>query len=119
MAVNFELSSKAPILPVPLDEDVMFAIRKYSRVYGDKGMTKSALKALQALPLAFAALSVKERGTMAKADREYASSKCMQELAVPGFIKLILAAGEQLGQPVPMPHKWKDMLYYTTLGSGM
>lgn len=119
MSVDFAVSQKAPVLPIDLSVDVVWAFEKFSRVYGGKPMTQAALKALQALPLVCSALSVKERGAMSKNDREYASSKCMQELAVPGFIKLVAAVEEQRGEPLSMPHKWKDMIYFTTLGSGV
>lgn len=107
------------MLPVPTDEDMKFALCEYSRVFGGRPMSQASLKAAQALPLAFAALSVKERGQMGKEERERASSKCMQEIAVPGFIKLVLKMEEELGHPLAMPHKWKDMLYNTTLGTGV
>lgn len=107
------------MLPVDLDQDLGYALEEFSRVHGGKAMTQAALKALQVLPLVYAALSVKERGAMGKAQREHASSKCMQELAVPGFIKLVEAYEDDKGASLPMPHKWKDMIYKTTLGTGV
>lgn len=119
MAVDFGVSQKAPIFPVPIDEGLGYALDEYSRVYGNKAMTQSALKALQVLPLVYAGLSVKEHGQMSKTERERASSKCMQELAIPGFIKLVEAYEAQKERTLPMPHKWKDMVYHTTLGTGV
>lgn len=60
---------------------------------------------------------------MPKANRDRAASKCMQEVPIPGWIKTIeqvldTLAGDS-GERLPMPHKWMDVIYYTTLGTGM
>ncbi|CAB1098709.1 unnamed protein product [Ectocarpus sp. CCAP 1310/34] len=119
MAVDFPKSQKAHMLPINLSEDFMFALRKFCGTYGNKTMTQPALKMLQSIPLVHSALAVKEADKMSAAQRNLAASKCMQEIAVPGFIKLIEHALSTMGGPLQMPHKWKVMVYYTTLGSGV
>lgn len=118
MAVDHQKSQQAPMFELDLDEDVMYAFRLYSRVYGGKPLSQGGQKGLQALLVVYAGLSVKERGPMGKDTRNMAASKCMQELAVPGFIKLIEKAQADSGNTLPMPLGWKDLLYYTTLGKG-
>ena len=119
MAVDYAKSLAAPMLDLELDKDVMFSLREYSRVHGNRPMTQASQKALQALLIVYSGLAVKERGEMSKFERDRRASKCMQEVAVPGFIKLIERAQEESGGTLPMPHKWKDLLYYTTLGTGV
>lgn len=118
MAVDFAKSQKAPELPIILGGDFMYAFKRFTDVYGGKSISQASLKALQVLPLVWSALSVKEAQKMSKADRNMAASRCMQEIAVPGLIMLLERAIEESDERPRMPHKWKDRIYYTTLGTG-
>ncbi|CAN0284112.1 unnamed protein product, partial [Hapterophycus canaliculatus] len=43
-------------------------------------------------------------------------SKCMQEVALPGWIKLLERAIAKSNGTLVLPKNWKHGLYYTTLG---
>ena len=55
---------------------------------------------------------------MSAAKRNRAASKSMQEVAVPGWIKVIDKAINDTEGDIKMSTGWKDALYYTTLGTG-
>ena len=119
MAVNFAVSTKAPILPIPLDNEMLHGLRRFSDRFAGKPMSQASLKALQCVPLAWACLAVREAETMSAAKRNLAASKSMQEIAVPGWIKLIEKAMNDTEGAIRMPTGWKEALYYTTLGTGV
>ena len=56
---------------------------------------------------------------MSAAKRNLAASKSMQEIAVPGWIKVIEKAINDTEGAIRMPTGWKEALYYTTLGTGV
>lgn len=118
MEVNFAISMKAPPLNIDLTEDVMWGFRKYCEKFGGKKMNQAGLKALQCVPIAHAALAVKQGEDMKSGLRNTAMSRSMQEIAVPGWIKVIEAAIKESERELVFPVGFKDALYYTTLGTG-
>lgn len=119
MAVNYAISQKAPALPIDVGKDFMFALGKCSAAHGGKAMSQQGLKFLQAIAIGHSALAVKEADKMSVQQRDRAAAKCMQEIAVPGLIKTIELALDSAAEPLPMPFRWQDHLYVTTLGLGV
>ena len=88
MALNLEVSNKAPALPIELTQDLMDAFEIISNVFGGSALGQASMKAMQCLPLAWACLALKEAGKKAKDVRDREASRSYQEVALPGFIKL-------------------------------
>ena len=88
MALNLEVSNKAPALPIELTQDLMDAFEIISNVFGGSALGQASMKAMQCLPLAWACLAIIEAGKKAKDVRYREASRSYQEVALPGFIKL-------------------------------
>ena len=88
MALNLEVSNKAPALPIELTQDLMDAFEIISNVFGGSALGQASMKAMQCLPLAWACLAIIEAGKKAKDVRDREASRSYQEVALPGFIKL-------------------------------
>ena len=88
MALNLEVSNKAPALPIELTQDLMDAFEIISSVFGGSVLGQASMKTMQCLPLPWACLAVKEAGKKANDVRDREASRCYQEVALPGFIKL-------------------------------
>ena len=84
MALNLEVSNKAPALPIELTQDLMDAFE----IISTSTLGQASMKAMQFLPLAWACLATREAGNKAKdvCDRE--ASRSYQEVALPSIIKL-------------------------------
>lgn len=109
------------MLGITLTQDFMDACEIFCRTYG--GTTRlgqASMKALQCLAIAWACLAVKEAGKKSKEVRDREASRCYQEVALPGFIKVCHKAIEKSiedgGAPLLFPQGWETKLYYTTLG---
>ncbi|CAN0217437.1 unnamed protein product [Scytosiphon promiscuus] len=119
MSIDRAQSARAPKLDVELSGDMMWGLSQFSQKFGRKAMTQQSLKALQCIPIVWSALAVKESQTMAGVMRDDSMmSKCMQEIAVPGTIKLLDEAISSSNGTLVFPQGWRDALYYTTLGTG-
>ena len=70
MALNLEVSNKAPALPIELTQDLMDAFEIISNVFGGSALGQTSMKAMQCLPLAWACLALKEAGKKAKDVRD-------------------------------------------------
>ena len=95
MALNLEVSNKAPALPIKLTQDLMDAFEIISNVFGGSVLRQASMKTMQCLPLAWACLALKEAGKKVKDVRDREASRCYQEVALPGFIKLCHEAIEE------------------------
>ena len=60
MALNLEVSNKAPALPIDITVDLMDAFEIFSDTYGGSKLGQPSMKALQCIPLTWAYLAVKE-----------------------------------------------------------
>ena len=116
MALNLEVSNKAPALPIDLTDDLMDAFEIFSGCYGGLSLGQASMKALQCIPLAWACLAIKESSKMSKDARDREASRCYQEVALPGWIKVCNLAIEQSGGSLRFPAGWQTRLYYTTYG---
>ena len=76
MALNLEVSNKAPVLPIELTQDLMDAFEIISNVFGGSALGQASMKTMQCLPLAWACLAVKEAGIKAKDVRDREASRC-------------------------------------------
>ena len=78
MALNLEVSNKAPALPIELTQDLMDAFEIISNVFGGSALGQASMKAMQCLPLAWACLALKEAGKKAKDVRDREASRSYQ-----------------------------------------
>ena len=78
MALNLEVSNKAPALPIELTQDLMDAFEIISTVFGGSEIGQASMKAMQCLPLAWACLALKEAGKKAKDVRDREASRSYQ-----------------------------------------
>ena len=116
MSVDLAVSERAPALQIELNNDMQHGLGRYCERFGRRPMTQAGLKCLQAIPIAHAALAVKESAKMSAATRNAAMSKCYQEISAPGWIRVLQVAEVQ---GFRFPTDYKDRLYYTTLGTGV
>ena len=116
MALNLEVSNKAPALPIDITVDLMDAFEIFSDTYGGSKLGQPSMKALQCIPLTWACLAVKEASKKAKDIRDRVASMCYQEVALPGWIKLCHRAIAKSDGALRFPAGWETNLYYTTLG---
>ena len=98
---------------------MMYGFGKLSSKYGGRDMSQQALKCLVSLPLAWSGLAAKESSKMSAAERDAVMAKTMQQIAVPGFIKLCEKAVAESNGGIALPKGYKECLYYTTLGTGV
>ena len=117
MALNLEVSNKAPALPIDITVDLMDAFEIFSDTYGGSKLGQPSMKALQCIPLTWACLAVKEASKKAKDIRDREASRCYQEVALPGWIKLCHRAIDKSDSALRFPAGWETNLYYTTLGT--
>ena len=110
MAINSAISASATILQLELDGDMMHGLGRVCEKYGGKPVTQGGLKCLQAIPIVHAAQAVKESEEMSATTRNSAMSKCMQEISVPGGIK-VLEEAETEG--LRFSPDFRERLYYT------
>ena len=75
---------EAPPLQMNLDRAMIHELGRCCERYGRRSITQAGLKRLQAIPIAHAALSVKEAAKMLAAARNLAMSNCYQEIPAPG-----------------------------------
>ena len=78
MALNLEVSNKAPALPIELTQDLMDAFEIISNVLRGSALGQASMKAMQCLPLAWACLALKEAGKKAKDVRDREASRSDQ-----------------------------------------
>ena len=78
MALNLEVSNKAPALPIELTQDLMDAFEIISNVFGGSALGQASMKAMQCLPLAWACLALKEARKKAKDVRDRDASRSDQ-----------------------------------------
>ena len=115
MALNLEVSNKAPaLLPIDITVDLMDAFEIFSDKYGGSKLGQPSMKALQCIPLTWACLAVKEASKKAKDIRDREASRCYQEVALPGWIKLCHRAIDKSDGALRFPAGWETNLYYTT-----
>ena len=116
MALNLEVSNKAPALLIDITVDLMDAFEIFSDTYGGSTLGQPSMKALQCIPLTWACLAVKEASKKAKDIRDREASRCYQEVALPGWIKLCHRAIDKSDGALRFPAGWETNLYCTTLG---
>ena len=107
------------MLPISLGNEMLLGLRWFSDRFAGKPMTQATQKALHYVPLAWACLAVREAETMLAARRNVVVSKSMQEIAVPGWIKLIEKAIHDSEGAIRIPIGWKDAPYYILGTSGV
>lgn len=104
-------------LGIPLNGDMLFGFRRVLlKLGGEKSLSSAGQKALQALPIAYSAVSVKEAGQMNGTARDSQMTKTLMEFAIPNFLLLLTAAAKQLD--LPLPSEVHDKIFKTTLGTG-
>ena len=116
MALNLEVSNKAPALPIELKQDLMDAFEIILNVFGGSALGQASmtamqcLKAMQCLPLAWACLAIEEAGKNVKDVRDKEASRSYHEVALPGFIKLCHEAIEESDGALRFRAGWETKL---------
>ncbi|CAB1103271.1 unnamed protein product [Ectocarpus sp. CCAP 1310/34] len=119
MALNLEVSNRAPALPVELTNDLMDSFGIFCATYGGTPRGQQSQKALQCFPIAWACLAVKEAEKKSKEVRDRDVSRCYQEIALPGWIKLChraITESAESDNPLRFPAGLESKLYFPTLG---